>query len=309
MMSEPSVTPPQTPIVQNADDTAPVVLVMGPSGAGRATAIAALEDLGFEAIDNMPLSLIPRLLDGPPVSRRMALGLDVRNRDFSVDAVFALMKRVQCEVVYLDAREDVLVQRYSETRRRHPLAPQDAPLLGIRAEVALLAPIRERADYIFDTSTLTAQELITTLGGSFVIGGAANLAITVQSFAYKRGLPQGVDLVFDCRFLRNPHWEPALRENTGLDVSVQDYVMADPLFDPFFDHLTGMLRTLFPAFKASGKTHLTVALGCTGGQHRSVTVAQMLAKALAQQGWEMSVRHRELDRHRSASLPLKGTST
>lgn len=229
MMSEPSATPTKMPIAENADDTAPVVLVMGPSGAGRATAIAALEDLGFEAIDNMPLSLIPRLLDGPPVSRRMALGLDVRNRDFSVDAVFALMKRVQCEVVYLDAREDVLVQRYSETRRRHPLAPQDAPLLGIRAEVALLAPIRERADYIFDTSTLTAQELITTLGGSFATGGAANLAITVQSFAYKRGLPQGVDLVFDCRFLRNPHWEPALRENTGLDVPVQDYVMADPL--------------------------------------------------------------------------------
>jgi UPF0042 nucleotide-binding protein len=309
MISEPSPASTEAPTAVNADDKAPVVLVMGPSGAGRATAISALEDLGFEAIDNMPLSLIPRLLDGPPVSRRMALGLDVRNRDFSVDAVFALMERIQCELIYLDAREDVLVQRYSETRRRHPLAPQDAPLLGIRAEVILLAPIRARADYVFDTSTLTSQALTTALSRSFAARAAANLSITVQSFAYKRGLPQGVDLVFDCRFLRNPHWEPALREHTGLDVVVQNYVVADPLFEPFFDHLTGMLLTLFPAFKASGKTHLTVALGCTGGQHRSAAVAQKLAKALAQQGWEMSVRHRELDRQRSNSQHLKGTST
>jgi UPF0042 nucleotide-binding protein len=308
MIFEPSPASTEAPTAANADDTAPIVLVMGPSGAGRATAIAALEDLGFEAIDNMPLSLIIRLLDGPPVSRRMALGLDVRNRDFSVDAVLALIKRIQCEVIYLDAREDVLVQRYSETRRRHPLAPQDAPLLGIRAEITLLAPVRDCADYIFDTSSLTAQELTTALGGSFATEGAADLSITVQSFAYKRGLPQGADLVFDCRFLRNPHWEPVLRNSTGLDVAVQDYVMADPLFGSFFGHLTSMLHTLFPAFKASGKTHLAVALGCTGGQHRSVTVAQMLAKALAHQGWEMSVRHRELDRQRNAWLPSKGTS-
>ncbi|MFN3953565.1 MAG: RNase adapter RapZ [Pararhodobacter sp.] len=279
-----------------------VVMVTGPSGAGRSSAINVLEDLGFEAIDNLPLSLIPRLLDGPPLPQPLALGVDVRNRDFSTDAMNALVDRLHREpglrsdLLYLECDTDTLVRRYSETRRRHPLSPQDTPLTGILRELELLGPVRERADVLIDTSSLTPHQLRAEIARWFAPQSGVPMALSVQSFSYKRGLPRGVDMVFDCRFLSNPHWNPALRPHDGRDPQVLAHIEADPRCEPFFNRVHDLVASLLEAFVDEGKTSLTIAFGCTGGKHRSVALAEKLAKTLAEQGWRVSKRHRELER-------------
>ncbi len=301
-------------------DTAPspaptkTVLVTGASGAGRTTATRALEDLGFEIIDNMPLSLLARLFDGPASMPPLALGIDVRNRDFSVDAmiemlnVLAANEALDLELLFLDCRSDVLLNRYSETRRRHPLAPSETPEIGIAREMELLIPIRERADHLIDTSDMTPHDLKAEIEKRFGTDGSSNMALSVESFSYKRGLPRGVDMIFDTRFLANPHWEESLRKLDGRDPKVAGYVSEDPRFADFFARLEGLVLSLLPAFKAEGKTYLSVGLGCTGGQHRSVAVAERLAKALAEQGWQVSTRHRELERRGTGASQRVGTT-
>lgn len=280
-----------------------LVLVTGPSGAGRSTAINVLEDLGFEAIDNMPMRLLPLLLSGDAAQVPMALGLDVRNRDFSVDATLDLLRQLQgsgsgpeIELLYLDCSTDVLVRRYSETRRRHPLSPNAPPLVGIEREQALLAPIRAAADILIDTSDLSPHDLRDELQGWFDSAPESRMVVSVESFSYKRGIPRGADLVFDCRFLRNPHWDPALRACDGRDAAVAAHVQEDRRYAAFFDQVLGMMELLLPAYREEGKSHLSIAFGCTGGQHRSVAVTEKLANALAKQGWQVSKRHRELER-------------
>lgn len=279
-----------------------VVLVTGPSGAGRSTAIHALEDLGYEVIDNLPISLIPRLLDGPPLARPMALGIDVRNRDFSATALIELIDRltrlpeVAPEVLYLDCRAEELVRRYGETRRRHPLSGADTPAEGIAAEMDLLAPIRARADVLIDSSDLSPHDLKAEIGRWFGQGSGQGLAVSVHSFSYKRGVPRGLDMMFDCRFLKNPHWEATLRSLDGRDARVVSFVESDPRFDAFFNRTRDLLLILLPAHVEEGKSHLAIGFGCTGGQHRSVAVAEKMAKALAEAGWQVSKRHRELER-------------
>jgi UPF0042 nucleotide-binding protein len=278
-----------------------IVLVTGPSGAGRSLAIDVLEDLGFEAIDNLPLSLVPRLTDGPPLTRPLALGLDTRNRDFSVDALIDLIDhlhrapRPQAETLYLDCSAEVLVRRYSETRRRHPLAPDDAPIEGIRRELDLLVPVRARAEHLIDTTDLTPHQLRAELEARFGSPGGRPMALSVQSFSYRRGLPRGVDMVFDARFLSNPHWQPDLRDRDGRDPAVAAHVEADPRFAPFFARIEELVLSLLDAYVAEGKSSLTIAFGCTGGRHRSVALAERLAQALADRGWQVSKRHRELE--------------
>lgn len=290
-----------------------LVLVTGPSGAGRSTVFHALEDLGYEVIDNLPLSLIPRLLDGPPLDRPIALGLDVRNRDFSTAAAIELIDRltrdprVTLEVLYLDCAAGILQTRYNQTRRRHPLAETLSPSEGIDREIDLLVPIRARADHLIDTSDLSPHDLKAEIAHWFAQGTETRLAISMQSFSYKRGLPRGVDMVFDCRFLSNPHWVPALRDKDGRDAEVSAYVQADMNFAAFFQKLQEIIFILLPAQQEEGKAHLTIGFGCTGGQHRSVAVAEKLAKVLAEAGWQVSKRHRELER-RGTSLPLEGIS-
>ena len=285
-----------------------IVFVSGPSGAGRSTAIRALEDLGFEAIDNLPLTLLPRLLDGPPLARPLALGTDTRNRDYSAQALIGAVDRLDAnpeyltDLVYLDCAPEVLVRRYSETRRRHPLAPEDRPILGIELERDLLAPVRARAGILIDTSDLTPHDLRAEVQRWFAPGGQQSLALSIQSFSYKRGLPSGADLVLDCRFLANPYWQPALRDLDGRDPAVVDHISADPRFTPFLAQVTALLETLLPAYRDEGKAHLSVAFGCTGGQHRSVAMAEKLAAHLAQAGWQVSKRHREIER-RGAQRP------
>ena len=285
------------------DRNAPtIVLVTGPSGAGRSTAINALEDLGYEVIDNLPLSLLPRLLDGPPPSRPLALGLDVRNRDFGVNALIEIIDQLSArpdhepQVLYLDADEEELVRRYSETRRRHPLAPAGPPLAGIAAERALLRPLGGRADVLINTTGLSPHDLRAEIGRWFGTGDGRKLGVTLHSFSYKRGLPRGLDIVMDCRFLRNPHWDPDLRALDGRDAAVADYVAADARFDPFFERVKALIDLLLPAHKDEGKTHLSIGFGCTGGQHRSVAITERMASALAQDGWQVSKRHREIER-------------
>lgn len=285
---------------EKTGEGARVVLVTGPSGAGRSTAIHVLEDLGHEAIDNLPLRLLPRLLEGPPPRRPVALGVDTRNRDFTTEALLDLIRDLSARpdialsVLYLDCQPEVLIRRFSETRRRHPLAPWESPGIGIERELDLLAPIRDRADILIDTSGLNVHQLRREIERWFAPEGGRNLALSVQSFSYKRGLPRGVDMVFDCRFLSNPYWVPELRGLDGRDRAVAAHVAADPRHAAFLDHVLGLLRLLLPAFLEEGKSHLTIAFGCTGGQHRSVALAEAVAKALAEDGQQVSIRHREL---------------
>ncbi len=288
------------------------MLVTGPSGAGRSTAIHAFEDMGYEVIDNLPLSLVPRLIDGESLERPIALGLDARNRDFNTTALVELIDeltrnpRVALNVIYLDCAQGELIRRYAQTRRRHPLAPDGTPLIGISREAELLTPIRMRADHLIETTDMSPQDLrgeIVRWFGSHEVPG---LAVSLQSFSYKRGIPRGVDMVFDCRFLRNPHWAPALRELDGRDQEVVDYIAADQRFADFMAKVSDLVLFLLPAQLDEGKAHLAIGFGCTGGQHRSVAVTEILAMRLAEAGWPVAKRHRELER-RATVLPEVGT--
>ena len=277
-----------------------IVLVTGPAGAGRSSTLNVLEDAGFEAIDNIPLRMLRALLEAPGQLRPMALGIDPRNRDFSTDMVAELLTQmrnlpdVSVELLYLDCATDVLLRRFSETRRRHPMAASDSPVEGIRREKELLAPVQAMADVLINTTELNVHELRSEVEHWFARDGQHSLNISVQSFSYKRGLPRSADMVFDCRFLRNPFWEPSLRHLNGTDVAVARYVSQDPLYAPFSKQVLDLSLLILPACKTEGKSHISRAFGCTGGQHRSVTLAEFLALRLAKEGWQVSIRHREL---------------
>ena len=302
----------QNPAISNAGMR--LVFVTGPSGAGRATAINALEDLGYEAIDNLPLAMVPRLLHGPPPERPLALGIDARTRDFSprlmLETIADLRAQggLRIDVLFLDSSDDVLLRRFSETRRRHPLAPDSDPASGIADERALLGPVRTAADILVDTSDLSPHALRAEIGNWF--GGNSRsgtaLSVTVQSFSYKRGMPRGLDMALDVRFLTNPYWDAELRPLDGRAEAVANHIAADPRFSDFFDKMSGLVTSLLPAYRDEGKAHFSVGFGCTGGQHRSVFVAQLLAKTLAADGWQVSIRHEELER-RGGGVDSRGT--
>jgi UPF0042 nucleotide-binding protein len=298
-------------VTTTPDDTQDhqVVLVTGPSGAGRSTAINALEDMGYEVIDNLPLSLVPRLIDGPASGRPMALGLDARNRDFNASSLIELIDkltrdpRVQLQVLYLDCSPVVLIRRFSETRRRHPMAPSTNPEEGIAREMDLLVPIKVRADQLIDTTDLTGHALKAEVARWFGVGTGPRLAVSLQSFSYKRGLPRGLDMVFDCRFLRNPHWDAGLRPLDGRDPRVVAHISEDARFTAFHQKIRDLLLFLLPAHLEEGKAHLSIGFGCSGGQHRSVAVTEILCDALAESGWWVSKRHRELERRAAQIAP------
>lgn len=286
----------------------PVVLVTGLSGAGKASVLRALEDLGFEAIDNPPLTFIEELVQrgDPGGFRRLAVGVDARSRGFKAEDVLAMLDRLRAnpalrpELVYAWADETVLLRRFTETRRRHPLSPGGRVSDGIAAEQLLTAPLHDVADLVIDTSDLPLAKLRELVEARYGADGASEqqpgLAITLMSFAFPAGLPREADMVIDARFLRNPHYDPLLKPRTGLDASVGAYVEADPDFAAFFGRLEDLLALLLPRFKQEGKKYMTFAVGCTGGRHRSVYIIEKLAKTLSRSGWRVTITHRELAR-------------
>jgi UPF0042 nucleotide-binding protein len=288
-----------------------VVIVTGLSGAGHSTVINALEDARWETFDNVPLSLVPAAVDAAgeaglstpgdgPAGKRLAFAMSSRTRGVSPESLMvvvgALRARPGCDVtlMFIDADDESLLRRYAETRRRHPAAPDDDPAAGIARERALLGPLRDQADLVLDTTALTPHEAKAEAQARLGVGPGAALTVAVQSFSVKRGAPREADMVFDCRFLRNPHWDEALRPLDGRDAPVAAFVADDPLCAPFLDQLAAMLLMLLPAYKAEGKAHLGIALGCTGGRHRSVFIAESLASRLEAGGWAVKLRHRDL---------------
>ncbi|MCR6629057.1 MAG: RNase adapter RapZ [Magnetospirillum sp.] len=267
------------------------VIVTGLSGAGKTSALKVLEDLGYEAVDNLPVSLLFSLVrPGEGLSRPLAVGIDIRTRDFGIDPISDAIATLRAEqgldvrVLFLDCDDDVLRRRFTETRRRHPLAT-DRPLIdGIRHERTLVSPLKRCADVVFDTSNLQPGEFKRVLAGHFGLEADRGLMVFVTSFAYRNGLPREADLVFDARFLSNPHYVPELKPLTGRDKGVAEYVAADSAFPAFFHSTTALLAPLLPRFSAEGKSYLTIAVGCTGGRHRSVFVAEQLAAWLKEQG-------------------------
>ena len=276
-----------------------LLLVTGMSGAGRSTTLSHLEDLGYESIDNLPLDLVERLVAADS-GRPMALGIDTRTRHFAVQPILEQLEQhfedpdLRVTLLFLDCGDEVLGRRFTETRRRHPLAKGRPVADGIAAERRLISPLRERADLVIDTTGLAPAELRRILAGHFSPCAAAGMVICVTSFSYRNGLPRDADLVFDVRFLKNPHYDPALRPLTGCERAVADYVAEDPNFEPFFGRLTDLLAPLLPGYRREGKNYLTFALGCTGGRHRSVVVAERLARWLEDSGETVTLLHRDL---------------
>jgi UPF0042 nucleotide-binding protein len=282
------------------------VLVTGMSGAGKSSALKVLEDLGYEVVDNLPVTLIGGLVrgveDDAGQDRPLALCADVRTRAFDIEHferyVAPLLERDDLDVtlLFLDSDDEALRRRFTETRRRHPMADDRPVSDGIRLERERLAWARNRADLVVDTSGLSLPDFRRLLAGHFALPGEAGLGVDIVSFGYRHGLPPEADLVFDVRFLSNPHYEPELRPGTGLDASVAAFIERDSAFAPFFATLSGMLTSLLPAYEREGKSYLTIAIGCTGGRHRSVFVAARLAEALKAAGWRVGLRHRDVER-------------
>ena len=292
----------------------PVVLVSGLSGAGKASILRALEDLGFEAIDNPPLTLIEELVaraeptagSNQGAGRRIAVGVDARSRGFNPADVLATLERLRMnpalrtELVFAWAEEPALQRRFTETRRRHPLSPSGRVADGIAAELALTRPLHEAADLVIDTSELplaALRQIIDQRFGDQEQGGSdQGLSIALVSFGFPHGLPREAEMVFDARFLRNPHYDQALKPLTGLDPNVGAYVAADPDFAAFYTRIQDLLTLLLPRFKQEGKKYATIAVGCTGGRHRSVYLVEKLAASLLDLGWRVTITHRELAR-------------
>lgn len=300
-MREPP-TPPAAPARRR------VVIVSGLSGAGKSTALRALEDAGYEAVDNLPLSFLGALVQaGGEGTRPLAIGIDARTRDFApqpvLDALAGLRAApgVDARLLYLDADDEVLRRRFTETRRRHPLALDRPVLDGIQAERSLLWALREGADIALDTSNATGAELRRMVQERLADDLRPGLVVAVVSFAYRWGLPREADLVFDVRFLANPHYEPALEPLTGRDPAVGAFIERDPGFEAFFAGLVAMLAALLPRYEREGKSYLTIGCGCTGGKHRSVHVAERLARWLRQRGRQVNLVHRDMERRGDAA--------
>jgi UPF0042 nucleotide-binding protein len=282
-----------------------VLLVTGMSGAGKTATLKALEDIGYEAVDNLPLSLLTSLVQSPGAStgRPLAIGVDIRTRDFGVEPFLheldALIAHPELDVrlLFLDCDDEILRRRYTETRRRHPLALDRPVSDGIAHERRLVSPLRDRADQVIDTSSLMAADLRRVLQGKFALAALPGLAVFVVSFSYRHGLPREADLVFDVRFLDNPHYVDALRPLTGRDKAVADYITRDAGWQPFYESVTNMLKPLIPRFSQEGKSYLTIGVGCTGGRHRSVFAAEAIAEWLRNQGLRVGLAHRDVQAH------------
>jgi UPF0042 nucleotide-binding protein len=278
-----------------------ILLVTGLLGAGKSTALKVLEDLGWETIDNFPVRLLGRLIDSPGELRApLAIGFDSRTRGFNPNAIIERVKKLseredlEITTLFLDCGSKELERRYNETRRRHPLAG-DQPLAdGIAAERELLEPLRRWADLVITTTGYTSNDLQQAIRDRFNPEPHAGMTVTITSFGFARGTPPLADLVFDMRFLDNPHWVDELRELTGQDEPVAAHVRADPAFAEAFARIRDLLLLLLPRYEAQGKPYVNIAFGCTGGRHRSVFTAEEIARALREAGFSPTLLHRNL---------------
>jgi UPF0042 nucleotide-binding protein len=296
----PEPTPPDT---QKPPSRRRVILLSGMSGAGLSTALKAFEDLGYESVDNLRLGLIPALVaDSARAGRPLAVAVDTRNASFSVedllrmDETLSEQPNLDVKLLFLDCSDEALQQRFTETRRRHPLAIDRPVTDGIQREREMLWRLRDGADHVIDTSLLSLHELRRQIVGHYRPDNAAGLTIFITSFSYRHGLPREADLAFDARFLANPHWDSKLRLLTGRDEEVAAYIRRDPDFAAFTDNILRLLLPLLPRYQQEGKSYLTLAIGCTGGRHRSVFIAEELATLLASHGYIVGIGHRDLDR-------------
>lgn len=277
------------------------MIVTGMSGAGKSTALKTLEDMGYEAVDNVPLRIIPLLFEELGDSR-VVIGVDVRSRDFDIDffmdKVIAPMraKDDSAKVLFLDAEDESLRRRFNETRRRHPLAPDRQVKDGIAQERTILEPLQKRADLVVDTTDFSIPELRRWIRQHFSPEEQGEFSVSVQSFSYRFGLPREADLVLDVRFLKNPHYDPKLKELTGLDKEVGTFITKDPGYKEFMEKLKSMLSLLLPRYEDEGKSYLTIAIGCTGGKHRSVFVAGEIHKYLLENKFKTTLHHRDTKR-------------
>lgn len=282
-------------------------LITGLSGAGKSSALKVLEDLNYEAIDNLPATLLPNVVDMVLADQddeprpALAIGIDARTRHFQPDSILQSLANlrsrqdVNLKILYFDSNNEVLAKRFTETRRRHPLAGGRQVTDGIIQERHMMEVLRAEADYIFDTSDLGSQELRQILRQQFERGHGGDLSIMVSSFAYPRGLPRDSDLVFDVRFLRNPHYVEELKLLTGQDKEIQDYVGSDDRFTDFCEKISDLILFSLPEYKKEGKSYLKISFGCTGGRHRSVFMAEKMAGLLLEKGYVANLYHRELE--------------
>jgi len=285
-----------------------VLLVTGLSGAGLSTTLKSLEDLGYKAVDNLPLALVDKLLaqkegQGTPV----AIGIDSRTWDFSAAKLLRKAaelkkdKNLRAELVFVNCEDSILQHRFTETRRVHPLAVDRPVADGVLRERLMMQPVRKAADHVIDTSDIKAHDLRRIVSGAFSLE-EKGLFIVITSFGFKNGVPREADLVFDVRFLDNPHWDARLRPMSGRDAPVAAKIRGDKGYKPFFKNLTGLLGPLLPRYGREGKHYLTIALGCTGGRHRSVFVAEELSRWLRKKGHVGALHHRDLDKWAAQQL-------
>ena len=283
-----------------------VLLITGMSGAGKSTALSVLEDIDYEAIDNLPINLLPSLIelamknDPDHINPALAIGIDARTRNFQSDNITKVLEQlrnqenISVKILYFDSGDEVLAARFTETRRRHPLAKNRPVNDGIVLERQMMAVVKSQSDYIFDTSEFNIHDLRRVLSQHFERTQGEGLNISISSFAYPKGLPRDADLVFDVRFLRNPHYDDALKAKTGCDEAVGEYIMNDPVFKRNWDKISSLIISLLPEYKKEGKSYLTIAFGCTGGQHRSVYIAEKLGQTLRDANFKVNIHHREL---------------
>ena len=288
-----------------ATTEARLLLVTGLSGAGKSTVLKVLEDLGWEVVDNLPLALLETLIDAPvkrgEAGRPLAVGIDSRSRGFRPALLVQRIKALRevggrdVQTLFLDCAGAELERRFSETRRRHPMAEDRPAADGIAREREMMEPLRRWAEHVIDTTNYSSNDLQQEVRQRFGDSDHNEPVLNILSFGFARGLPRNADLVFDMRYLRNPHWDAKLKPGTGLNADVAAYVMADPAYEDSVAQIEKLILTLLPRYRFEGKSYVTIAFGCTGGRHRSVHVAARVAQTLRASGYEPVLTHRNLD--------------
>ena len=277
-----------------------LILVIGQSGAGRTTVIHILDDQGFDTLDNVPVHLIPRVAPAKLVDKPLAIGLDIRPKSFSLQSLmkeirnWKALSKSRVLILFLECSLDILIKRFSLTRRPHPVPAENNLELSIKRELKLISSLREKADFVLDTSHTSPNELRLKLGSIFPLSNNRSIQIMLQSFSFRRGSLTGLDMVFDCRFLKNPNWVSGLKDLNGTDEEVKDYLRKDKSWASFKKNILQMLDAIIPAFEREGKSYLSIGLGCTGGQHRSVFVAEQLHKHLLEMKRDVKILHNGL---------------